>query len=165
MSAWTTPLTWANGAVSAANMNTISTGLTWLKNALDLITGNTAADTGTTTRLQIARTTGTDTVVSGRVSGDASDRVRVMANGDIAWGGGGGTPDTLLQFANGAITFPTRPLSAPGLVRTKTKAGALNDTDIDSAYTGPTSGLIGVDTTNNRLYVKVGTVWRWVALT
>lgn len=41
-------------------------------------------------------------------------------------------------------------------------AGAVSDGQFDVA---PTSGAIGLDTTNNRLYVRVGSTWRYATLT
>ncbi len=46
-------------------------------------------------------------------------------------------------------------------VVTKVKAGA----PIDGDFNNPQSGMIAVDTTNNRIYVRVGTTWRFAALT
>jgi hypothetical protein len=87
MSTWTTPATWSNGAVTATQMNTeIRDHLNWLKGALDLITGSSASDTGTATRLAITRTAGTDNVLTGKVSGDAANRVEIWADGSINLG-------------------------------------------------------------------------------
>lgn len=87
MSTWTTPATWANGAVTATQMNTeIRDHLNWLKGALDLITGSSASDTGTGTRLAVTRAAGTDHVLTGKVSGDAGNRVEIDADGSINLG-------------------------------------------------------------------------------
>lgn len=49
--------------------------------------------------------------------------------------------------------------STDGVV-TKSKAGALSDAD----FTTDTTGLIAVDTTNNRIYIRVGAAsWRYAA--
>lgn len=43
-----------------------------------------------------------------------------------------------------------------------TKAGAITDADFPHA---PPDGTQGIDTTNNRLYTRVATVWKYAALT
>ncbi|HJS83598.1 MAG TPA: hypothetical protein VJ742_12265 [Nitrososphaera sp.] len=72
------------------------------------------------------------------------------------------------QF-NGAAAQASRrmqmnvPLEAANGVRIKTKAGAITDSDF-SPFT-PVNGDMGLDTTNNRLYVRSGGTWRYAALT
>lgn len=56
--------------------------------------------------------------------------------------------------------FPVRNMFADVLC-TGVKAGVAVDSDV----TNPTSGMIRVDSTNNRLYVRVGTIWRYATLT
>jgi hypothetical protein len=48
-----------------------------------------------------------------------------------------------------------------GAVATGGKAGAAVDTDV----TTPTDGMLRFDSTNNRLYIRIGAVWRYAALT
>lgn len=48
-----------------------------------------------------------------------------------------------------------------GAVATGVKAGAAIDADVNS----PADGMLRVDSTNNRLYVRVGGTWRYAALT
>ena len=43
----------------------------------------------------------------------------------------------------------------------KTKAGA----PVDADFTNPIDGMLAVDTTNSRLYVRVGDTWKFTALT
>lgn len=47
---------------------------------------------------------------------------------------------------------------------TLTKAGAVSDADFGDGIF-PMSGLMGVDTTNHRLYVRDGSTWRYAGLT
>ena len=41
------------------------------------------------------------------------------------------------------------------------KAGTFSDAD----FNDPQTGFLGVDGANNRLYVRVGTTWKYVSLT
>lgn len=41
------------------------------------------------------------------------------------------------------------------------RAGTLSDAD----FNDPQTGLLGVDSANNRFYVRVGTTWKYVSLT
>jgi hypothetical protein len=79
-------------------MNTeIRDHVTYLKGALDLITGATTADTGTATYLSIARTADSDGVLYASVSGDTQSRFYIQAGGLMAWGAGGSSaPDVQL---------------------------------------------------------------------
>lgn len=52
-------------------------------------------------------------------------------------------------------------LSCPDGVATKTKAGAPTDAD----FTTPVDGLLAVDTTNSKLYIRIGGVWKAITLT
>lgn len=98
MSTWTTPITWANGSVSAATANTEwRDHLNWLKGALDLLTGSTAADTGNTMFLQIIRGSAGLNAVNAKVTGDANARWDVNADGSMHWGPGTTTTDTTLS--------------------------------------------------------------------
>lgn len=102
MSTWTTPATWVNGAVTAAQMNTEGRDPhNWLKGAIDLITGSTASDVGTGTRLAIIRTNATDDILQGKVSGDANQRFTVDADGAHDWGPGSAGTDVRLRRSVG----------------------------------------------------------------
>jgi hypothetical protein len=163
--AWTTPITWSNGAVTAATMNTeLRDHLNWLKGALDLITAASAADSGTATKLSITRASTTSLALESKVSGDAGTRFQIAADGGLGWGSGSGTPVEMLFFGDGTTKF-VRTLVCQELLKLRTKAGTFSDADIEGTYTGGTSGLMGVDTTNSRLYVKVGATWKFAALT
>lgn len=43
-----------------------------------------------------------------------------------------------------------------------THAGAVSDADFAET---PDNGMLGVDTTNSRLYIRVGGTWKYAALT
>ena len=165
MAVWTTPITWSNGAVTAATMNTeVRDHFNWLKNALDLITNSTAADSGTATILYVTRAASTDGVINGRVSGDSNPRVQIQVDGSYNIGTGASAVDTYFLPSGGGISF-ARPavMTVPG--KAYIKAGALNDTDIPGTYTGSGSGMFGLDTTNSRVYFRVGSTWKFAALT
>jgi hypothetical protein len=64
-------------------------------------------------------------------------------------------------------TAPAADLDVNGQVRTKgvstlTKAGVPNDGDF---VTGANDGMLAVDTTNNKIYVRIGGVWKSVTVT
>lgn len=164
MSVWTTPTTWVNGAVTAAQMNTeVRDHFNWLKNALDLITGSTAADTGVTTNLGIIRAGGSDTILEGRVSGDANYRIGLRAGSGVLMGDGTASPNVVMSFSGGVLNLD-RMAVAGSLLKLYTKSGAIGDGDIPGYFTGAATGSIGVDTTNSRLYVRVGSTWKFVNL-
>lgn len=166
MSVWTTPATWSNGAVTAATMNTeVRDHFNWLKNALDLITNSTSADTGTATGLFITRTTATDEGFATKVTGDADWRVKIRAGGGYQLGDGTAAPQVVMSFSGGILTFDRMVQAAAAPTKLFTKAGAIADADIPGYFTGSGTGMIGVDTTNSRLYVRVGATWKFAALT
>lgn len=104
MSTWTSPATWTNGAVTAASMNTeIRDHLLFIKGALDLLTGSTTADTGTSMALSITRTSLGDVAAGFQRSGDTNARVdiQVSATSRIRFGPGSAGPDASL-FRDGA---------------------------------------------------------------
>jgi len=54
-----------------------------------------------------------------------------------------------------------RNVFASGAVKTGGKAGVAIDADVNT----PTDGMLRFDSTNNRLYVRIGGTWRYAALT
>lgn len=52
-------------------------------------------------------------------------------------------------------------LQCPNGIVTYTKAGA----PVDGDFTTAQDGMVVVDTTNNRIYVRIGGVWKYAALT
>lgn len=97
MAVWTTPITWANGGLTAANLNSVRDNLVWLKAFADLITDATADDEGDDTYLNIVRATGPDFVLRTEVTGEAFPRFLVSADGMMQWGGGAATFDVILS--------------------------------------------------------------------
>lgn len=226
-------MTWTVSMVpTAAQMNAeIRDHLVWLKAALDLITGATAADSGTGTKLRITRPTANDTsfdmLVTGDtlargafdaagawylgsgasgadlkfarisaaqlmlssagqalntrltvsspvgnnasfglyITGDATPRILMDVDSTgmsrITFGGDGTTRDIdLYRGGAGELKTSDRFYGADGLT-TKVVAGAVGD---GSFATVPPSGTIAIDTTNSRIYVRVGTTWKSVVV-
>lgn len=167
MTTWLTPATWVTGAVTVAQMNTeVRDHFNWLKDALDLVTAG-ASDVGTGTYLDITRPASTDPILTGQLSGDAFPRVRIRAGGSYQMGDGTAAPISYLSLSAGALQLD-QVVTHSQLLRLLTKAGSINDTDIPGSFTGAGSGMIGLDTSYNsgkgRLWVRVGSTWRYVAL-
>lgn len=86
MSTWAAPITFTSGAtLTAAQLNGTRDNLTFLKGALDLLTGSTTADTGTAMRLDLTLASSTALALKARVTGDAFERVTLSAAGTINW--------------------------------------------------------------------------------
>ncbi len=81
-------------------------------------------------------------------SAPSSTKVRIYDNG--------GT----LYWKNATTTYDLSAVVGAALTMTL-HAGAVSDSD----FVSPTSGNFGIDTTNNRLYVRVGSTWRYVEVT
>ena len=108
MSTWTTPATWVNGAVTAAQMNAeIRDHANWLKGAIDLITGSTASDVGVTTKLAITRADVADDAFTAKQTGDAVNRILIGAGGRITWQNGADTSGKVELYKNGADILRT----------------------------------------------------------
>jgi len=97
MSTWTAPSTWANAAVTAAQMNAeIRDHALFLKGALDVLTASSTADTGATMFLSETRPTVNDYSFRTQITGDTQPRFYALAGGAIAWGSGSAAADTSL---------------------------------------------------------------------
>lgn len=163
MSVWQVPPNFVNGGLSATDLNKLSADLTFLKGALDLLTNASTADTGTGTLLSITRPAVTDVILNGLKSGESNARIQLRPDG-IRFGDGTGAPASYLGPNNGAIQFD-RVAANVYPMKLFTKSGVINDTDIPGTFIGAGSGMIGVDTSNNRLYVRVNATWRFATLT
>jgi hypothetical protein len=94
---------------------------------------------------------------------DTGPRFRLThASGDMDWGPGDGTFDVLLRRLGANVLQLNDDLRVAGLIANKTKAGAFVDGD---ALGGAVDGMIGIDTTNDRIYFRQGGVWSYVAKT
>ena len=133
-----------------------------------------------------------DTAFSTRQSTDTNDRIRLQGSGTLSFGSGTATPDAVLfrdqadrlrtndelQVDSNLLLGSTASVNlyastsnrlktddtfhAVDGLTTKTKAGIPTDGDFTIT---PLSGTLAVDTTNSRLYVRVGSTWKFAALT
>lgn len=163
MSTWVAPITWSNAAVTAAQMNAeIRDHCTFLKGALDLITASSTADTGDSTYLFITRGSSSVTILNGKVTGDAaSQRFYITAGGTLAWGNGTDAVDTTLYRATGGNALYSDDHFSSAEMAVPIKAGVPADSD----FTVDQSGNVCLDTTNSRIYFRVGSTWKYAALT
>jgi hypothetical protein len=98
--------------------------------------------------------------VRAQVHLDANRRYERYGSGEQRWGDGTAVTDTNLKRASANLLQTDDQFYAVDGLRTKVKAGIPADGD----FTVVGSGLIAVDSTNNRLYVRVGATWMYVAL-
>lgn len=91
---------------------------------------------------------------------ETQNRFQITEQGDHAWGSGSATPDvTLRRGAANLLQTDDRFVAVDG-VTTKTKAGAPVDGDFAST---PADGTMVVDTTNSKLYIRIGGTWKQTA--
>ena len=92
MASWVTPITWVNGAVTAATMNAeVRDHDNWLKGWADNTTNSTAADSGTATYFAIKRTSTGQVAYRTNYGADTDYRWRVNSDGGMDYGPGTGT--------------------------------------------------------------------------
>lgn len=113
--------------------------------------GQLSALPGTATDIAIAASVDTDT---------APTRFAIKADGTIEWGGGGATRDVTL-YRNAADDLRSDDHFVASGFAVPTKNGVPDDTDeaVDM------SGNCRLDTANSRIYFRVGTTWKYAALT
>lgn len=102
MTTWATPPLWANGGLSATNLQTVSSDLTFLKGALDKLTDGTTADTGNAVRLAPRMAAAGNDILRGYVLAETQPMVSIRADGRIDWGPGGATGVDVAQYRNAA---------------------------------------------------------------
>ncbi len=103
MSVSVVPLTSSNGLVTAPQINSLRDNLNWLKGALNVITANSAADTGNTTSVWPVGATSTFNSFATQVTGDSFARFMIYASGKMHWGAGSGAQDTFLERVSAAV--------------------------------------------------------------
>ena len=104
-------------------------------------------------------------------TGNAGRTLRITGGGSVVLGDTGtdrfsfnvsgftcATDNTYDIGASGANR--PRNLYLAGAVATKIKAGA----PVDGDFTNPVDGMIAVDSTNNKLWARVGGAWKGVAI-
>ena len=102
----------------------------------------------------------TDEMFRGYVTGDGNIRWSVNAKGEIWWGDGTNARDTVLYrgIANQLVTNDQF-YAQDGTVLVEV-AGNVTD----AAFLIDTNGLIAIDATNGRIYVRYGGNWHYAAL-
>lgn len=116
MSSWTTPITWVNGSVTAAQMNAeIKDHLNHLKGGLDLLTNSTFKDTEDAAGpyLMVSRSQATYPAFRARYTSFTYPSFTIQAGGDLYWSFGGSAPtgtirltqesSSQLQFTGGSV--------------------------------------------------------------
>jgi hypothetical protein len=116
----------------------------------------------TATELRSIPNAATDAIFRSNVSGEAQSRIKISGNGQIDWGDGTSAIDTTLRRSSANVLKTDDRFEATDSVTIKAKAGAPVDADFAST---PANGTLAVDTTNNKLYVRIGGVWRGVTVT
>jgi hypothetical protein len=97
-----------------------------------------------------------------KVDGEAGDRFWIDSAGIMRWGDGTDfAADANLYLAATGRLASASQLNPTEGVATKVKAGTVSDTDFTVT---PVSGMLAVDTSNRRLYVRVGSTWKYVTL-
>lgn len=99
-------------------------------------------------------------ILAAKASGDANNRFTIQNSGHVAWGDGTAVPDILLYRGSADTLKTDDQFHAVGGLTTKTKAGV--PTDADTALDA--DGTIIADTTNERLYLRVGGAWKYTKL-
>lgn len=100
------------------------------------------------------------TVLQGYRDNEAFPRVKLASN-ELAFGDGGSNPSANLKWGANDLLKTDDQFFADDGIRMKVKAGIPSDADI----TVVASGVCILDTTNSRIYFRVGATWRYAALT
>jgi hypothetical protein len=103
-----------------------------------------------------------NTAMNINVSGEAASRISVSGSGTISLGNGTDAVDTTLYRAAADHLRTGDMFTATDGLVTKVIADVPEDADFTAA---PASGLIAIDSANNRIYVRVGATWKYAALT
>ena len=93
--------------------------------------------------------------------GDVNPVFRVDATGQINLGVGGATATDVNLYRFAANDLRTDDKFGPASFISQVKAGVPVDGDVVG---GAQSGAMVVDTTNSRIYVRVGATWKFVAV-
>lgn len=111
-------------------------------------------------RFVIIRANDLDMAITTQKVGDAQNKWRAYANGRLEWGPGNAATDVAMyRSAQDRLLLEDK--LDPGSLNLQTKAGVPVDGD---AISGAQDGDVIVDTTNSRLYVRVGGTWKYAGL-
>jgi hypothetical protein len=113
----------------------------------------------------LAEQAGTGGARNMRIGTGSTGNLVIMTQATGRWRFDGATGSFYAQADNtydiGTTGARPRNLFVGGAVATGVKAGAPVDADVNT----PTDGMIRLDSTNNRIYARVGGAWRYAALT
>lgn len=113
----------------------------------------------TATELRSIPNAATDAIMRCNVTSEAQSRMKISGSGQIDWGDGTNAIDTTLRRSSANVLKTDDRFEATDSITIKAKAGAPTDADFAST---PTNGTLAVDTTNNRLYIRIGGLWKSV---
>ncbi len=103
-----------------------------------------------------------DPVLVARTNASDAQPFLTILGTRMDWGAGGASPtDTNLKRAAADKLQTDDQFVAVDGITTKTVAGAVSDASFTAT---PASGTIAIDTTNSRIYVRVGTTWKSVTV-
>lgn len=101
-------------------------------------------------------------VITQKRQGESATIFQITDTGILSWGDGTNATDTSLYRTSADVLRTNDQFRAGDGIATKTKAGAISDTDFTAT---PPDGTIALDTTNHRLCVRSGGTWRYTQLT
>lgn len=110
--------------------------------------------------LEIRSRTATDSSFRAFTGADEHPRIEIDQNGDLRFGSGAAATDIRIARSGADRLRVYDGLVVDDGVTTKTKAGTISDADFVQGT--KSDGLLAVDTTNGRIYFRMGGVWRYV---
>lgn len=114
-------------------------------------------------RIAAQRPGGGDEVLRVQLAAEAATGIRFLlyGSGQLGWRDGlSFTPDTNLYRGGANVLQTDDRVRAVDGITTKTKAGAPTDADFAST---PADGTMVIDTTNSKIYVRIGGIWKATA--
>jgi hypothetical protein len=111
--------------------------------------------------LRVQRDSSSDAAFGTLVTSDSVDRFIVRASGVQEWGDGSAARDVNEYRAAANVLKTDDQFRAVDGITTKIVAGVVSDGSFTAT---PESGTIAIDTTNSRIYVRVGSTWKFVAV-
>lgn len=103
----------------------------------------------------------TSRTIQANITSDTNFRFVLFADGKHEWGAGATTRDVNLYRSGADILKTDDALVVTDALTVKTKAGAVADGDF--LHTPP-DGTIAVDTTNSKIYARIGGTWKSVTV-
>lgn len=152
-------------AIEAPSGSVVYPDQMYLNNTTALLNGNTNIILRQNIRYGIDtdRDSGTDVAFATGLASEGAPKWYMDATGTMSWSVGGTdyTGDiAIYRGAAGRLTCNNQIQALDGLT-TRTVAGVVSDASFTVA---PVTGTLAVDTTNSRLYVRVGSTWKSVVV-